>query len=98
MTTIEMLKKIEEAHNTLGYNYFGLRTGNENLNENDCSPESHDWDFENDCESEDTLGGTCCTGIDYLYFDGEEDDISAIEKSNQIKRCIQWQTSICYRR
>ena len=69
----DITQKIIEAKNN-GYRYFGIRTGRvaEIGEELECS---HGWNYENDCESEELLDGTCATGFNgSLWFDGEEDD------------------------
>ena len=80
MTNIkEIIAAMQTAYNN-GYTSFGVRTG-ENVKigqELECS---HDWDYENDCESEDFLNGTCATGFGYLWFDGEREDEEAVVKA-----------------
>ena len=76
----DIMQKIIEAKNS-GYRYFGIRTGRvakigEELER------SHDWDYENDCESEELLDGTCATGFNgMLWFDGEEEDDELVEQA-----------------
>ena len=76
----DIMQKIIEAKDN-GYRYFGIRTGKaaEIGEELECS---HDWDYENDCESEDLLDGTCATGFNgSLWFDGEEEDDELVEQA-----------------
>lgn len=78
MTAIDIMTAITNAHTEHRYSRFGIRTGRvaQIGEELECS---HDWDFENDCFSDNLLPGTSSTGIGYLWFDGESDDVETIE-------------------
>ena len=79
-TINEMLKAIEESKKC-GNGYFGVRGDEVSFAIGTYLENSFDWDYENDRQGEDKLSGTCATKIDYLWFDGEEDDIAAIAKA-----------------
>lgn len=72
----EIIKAMREA----GFNYYGVRTGKKQ-NIGDYLEPSHDWDLENDCESEDYLPGTCATIISAHRLDSDEDLEEAIAEA-----------------
>ena len=79
-TIKEILKAIEESKK--GDNrYFGIRGDDVSFEIGTYLEDSFGWDYENDCQSEEKLNGTCATKIDYLWFDGEEEDIETIAKA-----------------
>lgn len=77
MTNIMMA--ITEASDN-HYTCFGVRKGYK-ANIGDYLENSHDYDIENDCSSDEYLDGTCATNIGMLWFDGEEDDEEAVRKA-----------------
>ena len=79
-TINEILKAIEEAKKS-DNRYFGVRGDDVSFEIGTYLDDSFDWDYENDCQSEEKLSGTCATKIDYLWLDGEEQDIEAIAKA-----------------
>lgn len=76
----EILEAIKKA-NKEGYRYFGIRGDNVKFEIGTYLDNSYDWDYENDCQSEEKLSGTCSTGIGYLWYDGEQEDLDTIEKA-----------------
>lgn len=80
MSITEIAKTIAKAFDEKGYTYFGVRTGRIAEIGEKLEP-SHDWDYENDCSSDEMLSGTCSTGIGGLWFDGEPEDEEEIEKA-----------------
>ena len=82
MTAQEIAEVIAKHHTeNENINYYGIRFDDAAMNPGDLCRASHDWDFENDCESEEYLPGTCVSGIGYLWFDGDDSDVSAIQKA-----------------
>lgn len=79
-TINEMLKAIEESKKC-GNSYFGVRGDDVSFEIGTYLENSFDWDCKNDRQSEEKLSGTCATKIDYLWFDGEEQDLEAIAKA-----------------
>lgn len=77
----EMINEILKAIKESGCRYFGVRGDDKDFEIGTCLEDSYDWDYENDCQSENKLNGTCATKIDYLWFDGEEEDIETIAKA-----------------
>ncbi len=75
-----ILKAIEKAMNE-GNRYFGIRGDDVEFKVGTQLDSSYDWDYDNDCQSDSKLGGTCSTTIGYLWFDGEEEDVETIEKA-----------------
>lgn len=68
MAAAEIIKAMEDAE---GCTVFGIRSIDERLSVGDDVPDSHDWNYELDQPSEDTLDGACATGFGQLW-DGEE--------------------------
>ena len=70
------------------YNYFGVRglRDDEHYKPGDYCRESKDWDLENDCPSQETLGGTCAIAVydSHGNFDEEESIIGASAYSNRL--------------
>jgi hypothetical protein len=62
------------------YNYYGIRTlrSDEEYKVGDYCRRSYDWDYENDCSSEEQLNGTCCTEVEI----NDIDDMNNIDISN----------------
>lgn len=83
MTAVE---KILKVLNQNAYKYtFGIRTDARELQVGDSLGVSHEWDWENGCEFEDRyLDGICATGFGELWFDGEEEDVEAVETALKI--------------
>lgn len=77
----EMINEILKAMKESNYRYFGIRGDNTEFEIGTELESSCDWDYENDCQSEEKLAGTCATKIEGLWFDGEEDDIETITKA-----------------
>lgn len=77
----EMVSIIQEAK----HSYYGIRSGRAQQI-GDIIPPSHDWDFENDCESEDLLPGACTTGVNTMFSDNEWliDKLTAAVNANSI--------------
>ena len=75
-----ILKAIEKAMNE-GNRYFGIRGDNVDFEIGTQLDSSYDWDYDNDCQSDSKLNGTCSTAIGYLWFDGEIEDEETIEKA-----------------
>jgi hypothetical protein len=69
------------------YNYYGIRTcrADENYKIGDICRNSYDWDFENDCSSNNELDGTCCTqidtNVDHRYGEGRRIIIAGDSRS-----------------
>lgn len=65
------------------YPCLGLRglQADEQYKIGDTSRNSYDWDFENDCSSEDELNGTCAVQINTMFVADCEDLISEIEET-----------------
>lgn len=80
MNITAIAQAIAKAFNEKGYTYFGVRTGRTAEIGEELEP-SHDWDYENDCSSDEMLSGTCSTGISDLWFDGESEDEEEIKKA-----------------
>ena len=80
MNITELAQAIANAFDEKGYTNFGIRTGRVAEIGEELEP-SHDWNHEDDCFSEETLPGTCSTGIGGLWFDGEAEDEEEIEKA-----------------
>lgn len=73
------------AENEHNYCCFGIRTDSRVFNVGDYVGDSHAFDYENGCSYDDQyLPGTCATGFDYLWFDGEDEDVETVEKAIQI--------------
>lgn len=70
-----------ESHNCLG---IRATCEDENYQVGDCARNSLDWDFENDCPSENELNGTCAIEVDNYWLDGPDDLISRIEASMEL--------------
>ena len=75
-----------------GYKSFAVRGDNVDINVGEKLDCSYDWDYENDCCSEEKLNGTCGIAFGYLYFDGEEEDLETVE--NAINYCKE---NYCYK-
>lgn len=71
----DLLKKMEASHR----NYFGIRSENRDLPEGYELEPSHDW--ADGTMLEDILSGTCATGIGFLWFDGDQEDIDTLQKA-----------------
>ncbi|VUX01826.1 Uncharacterised protein [Streptococcus constellatus] len=84
--------KVEEILNAIketDYEYYGIRGWNDTYKVGQVLPESVEWDYEYDQPTENEVGGTCTTLIEFDQ-DWDEDDeiIEAIEKALEIqKRC-----------
>ena len=76
----EILKAMEESKES-GNRYFGIRGDDVCFEIGTYLENSLDWDYENDCQSEEELNGTCATKIGYLWFDGEKEDAETIAKA-----------------
>ena len=68
MRTITTIEEIVEIIESVTYNYCGLRNATEHDLEliaggRDYLDCSYDWDFENDCMSDDKLNGSCAIEI-----------------------------------
>lgn len=77
----EMVKVIQESKLC----YYGIR-GGRHQNVGDIVAPSHDWDYENDRESEDLLPGACSTGINNMFDDDkwlEEKIAEALKINNE---------------
>jgi len=76
----EVKKNYEEITK---YNYIGLRgtCQDENYKAGDYARNSLDWDFENDCSSENELGGTSTIEINNAWIESSEDLIERIERA-----------------
>lgn len=67
---------------TRPYEVYGIRTEDRQFTVGDTGLGcSRDWDHDIDDFSEDYLPGICATGIGYLWLDGGEDDINAIQEA-----------------
>jgi hypothetical protein len=67
---------------TRPYEVYGIRTEDRQFTVGDTGLGcSRDWDHDIDDYSEDYLPGLCATGIGYLWLDGGEDDINAIQEA-----------------
>lgn len=77
----EMINEILKAMKESGCRYFGVRGDNKEFEIGTLLDNSYGWDYENDCQSEEKLNGTCATKFDYLWFDGEEEDVETITKA-----------------
>lgn len=85
MTAEEILKAIKENE----YEFYGIRGWNEQYQIGEVLPESVEWDYEYDQPTDNEVGGTCTTLIDfYQGVDEDEEIIEAIEKALEIQdRC-----------
>lgn len=70
----EIIQAIANAHEQMGYDAFGVRTDNREVKIGEDCECSHDWDYENDCQSDNYLDGTSATSFGYLYFDEEDEN------------------------
>lgn len=85
MTKAEIIVNSLVANN---YKYwvYGIRTENRLLSEGDKLGVSHEWDFENGDYFEDQyMDGICATGFSCLCYDGEDDDIAAVDRTLSIQ-------------
>ena len=83
MTVEEILKAIKETN----YEFYGIRGWNETYEIGQVLPESVEWDYEYDQPTENEVGGTCTTLIDfYQGVDKDEEIIEAIEKTLEIQK------------
>ena len=89
MTALEIMEIINKAHEEDYNAVFGIRTDDASMNIGDACRLSHEWDYENGWEAEGYMDGTCATGIGYLWFDGEQDDIDEINKALEIQKDYQ---------
>lgn len=84
--------KAEEILNAIkktDYEFYGIRGWDDTYQIGQVLPESVEWDYEYDQPTENEVGGTCTTLIEFDQ-DWDEDDeiIEAIEKALEIqKRC-----------
>lgn len=76
----EILEAIKKAK-AEGYRYFGIRGDDVKFEVGEELEPSYDWNHEYDIPSTEKLSGTCSTGIDYLWYDGEQEDLDTIEKA-----------------
>lgn len=82
MTVEEILKAIKETN----YEFYGIRGWDETYEIGQVLPESVEWDYEYDQPTENEVGGTCTTLIDfYQGVDEDEEIIEAIEKTLEIQ-------------
>lgn len=82
MTVEEILEAIKETN----YEFYGIRGWNETYEIGQVLPESVEWDYEYDQPTENEVGGTCTTLIDfYQGVDEDEEIIEAIEKALKIQ-------------
>lgn len=89
MTALEIMEILNKAHEEDYNAVFGIRTDDASMNIGDACRLSHEWDYENGREAEGYMDGTCATGIGYLWFDGEQDDIDEINKALEIQKDYQ---------
>ena len=61
MTVEEILKTIKENE----YEFYGIRGWNEQYQIGEVLPESVEWDYEYDQPTDNEVGGTCTTLIDF---------------------------------
>lgn len=73
------MEKLIEKMQKSRFNYFGVRSENRDLEDGYALEPSHDWIDGEMCDE--LLNGSCATGIGYLWFDGEQEDISAIQEA-----------------
>lgn len=80
----ELINKLLTAMegNNAKYRYFGIRTDARSFSIGDKITASEDMSIY--AEDGTMLDGTCATGFDYLYFDGENEDIEAVAKALEI--------------
>lgn len=64
-------------------NYYGVRTSAP-VEVGQYLEYSHDWDYENDCESDEYLPGVCSTGIDFMDYDDIDECVEILKKSIEI--------------
>ncbi|ORO47587.1 hypothetical protein [Streptococcus oralis] len=83
MTVEEILKAIKETN----YEFYGIRGWDETYKIGQVLPESVEWDYEYDQPTENEVGGTCTTLIDfYQGVDEDKEIIEAIEKALEIQK------------
>ena len=68
MNYLELAEKLLAS----GYDVFGVRGDDREFAIGEEMPASNDWDYDNDCMSEDKLNGVCATMIGEKYDDAEE--------------------------
>jgi hypothetical protein len=82
--------KPEEILNAIkktDYEFYGIRGWNDTYQIGQVLPESVEWDYEYDQPTENEVGGTCTTLIEfYQDLDEDEEIIEAIEKSLEIQK------------
>lgn len=88
MKVEEILKSIKETD----YDFYGIRGWNAEYEIGQVLPESVEWDYEYDMPTEETVGGTCTTLIDfYQGVDEDEEIVEEIKKALEIqKRCYRY--------
>lgn len=74
----EMMKAIIKANNEGKGSYFGIRGDDFEHEIGQTLEESYDWDYENDCQSDEKLSGTCATNIPLIWFDGDEEEMEKL--------------------
>lgn len=73
--------QVTEQFEKIKYLSLGLRglQPDEQYEIGDIARNSHDWDLENDCSSEDELNGTCTILVNTMWVDTAEELIEEIE-------------------
>lgn len=82
------LREIIEMAKSSGFNSIGLRADDKVLNAGDSLEKSHDWDFENDCSSDELLSGTCALSGHFWFLDGFDDAESQREDEHTLQSLI----------
>ncbi|WGT37949.1 hypothetical protein QH639_19295 [Lysinibacillus sp. 1 U-2021] len=81
-----MLKKIVENFLNSNETYLAIRADDENNYQvGDICKDSFEWDYENDCPTEESIGGTCGTLVGDKWQD-EEELIEKLEKIIQFNK------------
>lgn len=82
--------KAEEILNAIkktDYEFYGIRGWNDTYQIGQVLPESVEWDYEYDQPTENEVGGTCTTLIEFDQdWDEDEEIVEAIEKSLEIQK------------
>ena len=78
----KILNKMSELKST--YSYFGIRADDRLFSVGEYLPNSFNQFDEVEPEEWEEINGTCATGFGYIWFDGEQDDVSEVEKALRI--------------
>ena len=83
MNAKEILAVIKDTQ----FEFYGIRGWDGSYSAGEILPESVEWDYDYDRPTENEIGGTCATLIDFYQGIDEDDEIiEAIEKTLKIQK------------